>query len=78
MIKKIFLLSITIYQKTISPDHGVLSFFTRSSKCRYYPTCSEYCYQSIEKYGAAKGSQLGFKRLARCHPWREGGYDPVL
>lgn len=78
MIKKFFLILIVVYQKTLSPNHGAVSYFTSTAKCRYYPTCSEYCYQAIDKYGAARGLALGFKRSARCHPWREGGYDPLL
>lgn len=45
--------------------------------CRYAPSCSEYTIQAIVKYGAIKGSWLGFKRLMRCHPWGGSGYDPV-
>ncbi|MBE6100961.1 MAG: membrane protein insertion efficiency factor YidD [Selenomonas ruminantium] len=45
--------------------------------CRYVPTCSEYALIAIEKYGAIKGGWLSLKRILRCHPWHEGGYDPV-
>jgi len=45
--------------------------------CRYAPSCSEYTILAIRKYGAIKGSWLGFKRLMRCHPWGGSGYDPV-
>ncbi|WP_088182279.1 membrane protein insertion efficiency factor YidD [Sphingobium sp. Z007] len=45
--------------------------------CRYAPSCSEYAIVAIRKYGAIKGSWLGFKRLMRCHPWGGSGYDPV-
>ncbi len=47
------------------------------SACRFYPTCSEYMREAVEKYGAAKGVWLGFRRLLRCHPFNEGGFDPV-
>lgn len=45
--------------------------------CRFTPTCSEYATEAIAKYGFLKGSALGLKRLARCHPFSQGGYDPV-
>ncbi|MEN6537712.1 MAG: membrane protein insertion efficiency factor YidD [Bryobacteraceae bacterium] len=47
------------------------------SACRFYPTCSEYMCQAVEKYGAAHGIWLGTKRLLRCHPFQAGGFDPV-
>ena len=47
------------------------------SACRFYPTCSEYMLDAVRKYGAARGCWLGLRRLVRCHPFHEGGYDPV-
>ena len=47
------------------------------SACRYHPTCSEYMMEAIEKHGVARGVWMGTRRLLRCHPFREGGFDPV-
>ena len=47
------------------------------SACRYYPTCSEYMLEAVAKHGVVKGVWMGLKRLGRCHPFHEGGYDPV-
>jgi putative membrane protein insertion efficiency factor len=69
LARKILLGGIFFYRKFISP------IFPPS--CRYYPTCSQYALEAIEKHGPAKGSWLGIKRILRCHPWKDGGYDPV-
>lgn len=71
-MKKIFIIFIKIYKKTISP---ILSYF--GIKCKYYPTCSEYTMQAIEKYGTIKGCFLGIKRILKCNPFSRGGYDPL-
>jgi uncharacterized protein len=47
------------------------------SACRFYPTCSEYMFQAVEKHGAMRGVWMGLRRLVRCHPFCEGGFDPV-
>lgn len=47
------------------------------SACRFYPTCSEYMLEAVEKHGVLRGLWLGMKRLLRCHPFHEGGFDPV-
>jgi putative membrane protein insertion efficiency factor len=68
-MKQFFLFWIRLYKKILSPFLGV--------NCRFYPTCSEYLYESVSKYGLARGCWLGLKRLLRCHPFHEGGLDPV-
>jgi putative membrane protein insertion efficiency factor len=60
---------IRIYQMTISQ--------ALPSSCRFIPTCSQYTYEAIEKYGLFKGAWLGCKRILHCHPFHPGGYDPV-
>ena len=68
-MKKIFIYLIEKYQKYISPILG--------NNCKYYPSCSEYTKQAIEKYGIIKGSFLGILRILRCNPFSKGGYDPL-
>jgi hypothetical protein len=68
-MKAILMGLIRFYQKTVSR--------ALPPSCRFVPSCSEYTYQAIEKYGVIKGGWLGLKRIARCHPLNPGGYDPV-
>ncbi|MBQ0146751.1 MAG: membrane protein insertion efficiency factor YidD [Lachnospiraceae bacterium] len=70
-MKILFIELIRFYQKYMSP------FFILKPPCIYTPSCSEYTLQAIEKYGALKGGWMGFKRILRCNPFHEGGYDPV-
>jgi putative membrane protein insertion efficiency factor len=69
ILKKIMILMIRFYQICISPLFP--------ATCRFRPTCSAYFIQALEKYGVIKGSYLGIKRILKCHPWHEGGYDPL-
>ncbi|MFA5022316.1 MAG: membrane protein insertion efficiency factor YidD [Patescibacteria group bacterium] len=68
---------IKIYQKTISFDHGFFSQLYPNGFCRFHPTCSEYGYQAVEKYGVIKGGFLALWRIMRCNPWSKGGHDPL-
>ena len=77
MIKNIVLKLIRVYQKTLSFDHGLFSFVRGHRGCRFYPSCSQYGYEAIEKYGLLKGALLALKRLSRCHPFSAGGLDPL-
>ncbi len=71
-MKKILIIIINWYQKNIS-----MWLDSKNIKCKYYPTCSEYTKQAIEKYGAVKGSILGIIRIIKCNPFSKGGYDPL-
>lgn len=78
VIKKIFLLSIRFYQKHLSLDTGwARALFITEKVCRFTPTCSEYSYQAVEKYGIIRGLFLTLKRIIKCHPWYKGGEDPL-
>lgn len=70
------LLLIRLYQRTLSPDHGFLRFLYPQGFCRYVPSCSQYAYQAISKYGIIKGTAKTLYRVLRCNPWSQGGYDP--
>ncbi|MFZ2226581.1 MAG: membrane protein insertion efficiency factor YidD [Candidatus Moraniibacteriota bacterium] len=76
-MKRIILGAIKLYQKTLSLDQGPLSYLFSERICRFHPLCSQYAVEAIERFGVVKGSWLGIKRVARCHPWNDGGYDPV-
>ncbi|MCB2230220.1 membrane protein insertion efficiency factor YidD [bacterium] len=64
-----FIALIYLYRYTLSPVMG--------NQCRFAPTCSRYAEEALRKHGALKGAWMALKRIGRCHPWREGGYDPV-
>ena len=68
-LKFLLISLIHFYQIFISPLLG--------NNCRYYPTCSQYAIEAIEKKGVIKGSWMAVKRICRCHPWHDGGHDPV-
>jgi putative membrane protein insertion efficiency factor len=77
-MKKIVLMLIKGYQNTSFLHANVLKIlFLTDASCRFSPTCSQYTYEAVNKYGVIKGLFIGLKRISRCHPWARGGYDPL-
>ncbi|MBN7797170.1 membrane protein insertion efficiency factor YidD [Parahaliea mediterranea] len=68
-MRRILITLISVYQACLSPFLG--------NHCRFYPSCSAYAREAIAEHGVIKGSLLAMRRLSRCHPWHEGGVDPV-
>lgn len=69
MMARILMSMIKAYQLLLSPFFG--------QQCRFYPTCSQYALDTINKHGAMVGSYYAVRRLLRCHPWHVGGHDPI-
>jgi len=69
LMSKILIALIVFYQKYISP--------LKPATCRFYPSCSDYAIQAIQKHGFYKGTFLALRRILKCHPYHAGGYDPV-
>ncbi len=69
MARRLVLHGISFYRRFVSP--------MLLPSCRFVPSCSQYAYEAIEKYGVLKGTWLSLKRLSRCHPFVEGGFDPL-
>jgi hypothetical protein len=69
VLARVLISAIRFYQKGISP--------LTPASCRFHPSCSQYGLEAVQRYGAARGSWLTLRRLARCHPFCKGGYDPV-
>jgi len=69
MAKKIIIGFVRAYQIVISPLFG--------ASCRFHPTCSHYMMDAIDRFGVMRGGWLGLRRISHCHPWHEGGIDPV-
>jgi uncharacterized protein len=68
-MRSVLILLLKGYRFAISPIYGQV--------CRYHPSCSAYALQAVTEHGSVRGSWLAARRIARCHPWAEGGYDPV-
>ena len=68
-MRALTLAGLRIYKRWISP--------LLPSACRFHPTCSEYMMEAVEKHGAARGVWMGARRIAKCHPFHQGGFDPV-
>ncbi|MDY0163419.1 membrane protein insertion efficiency factor YidD [Desulfobotulus sp.] len=69
MIKRLILLLIRVYQLIVSPLLGPV--------CRFYPSCSAYAYEAVQRHGVVRGGFLAIKRILKCHPFHPGGVDPV-
>jgi len=69
-MKVVLLGAVKFYRRYLSPLKG-------QPTCRFYPSCSQFALEALEKHGAARGSYLAVKRILRCHPFHPGGYDPV-
>ncbi|MBI3981159.1 membrane protein insertion efficiency factor YidD [Candidatus Microgenomates bacterium] len=77
-MKTIILSTIRFYQKYLRFNNVLTrSLFLTDASCRFLPTCSEYAYEAIEKYGILRGTIKSLGRILRCHPLSKGGYDPV-
>ena len=69
MLQRVLIGGIRFYQRALSP--------LKPPTCRFAPTCSAYAVEAIQRYGAGRGSWLALRRILRCHPFHEGGFDPV-
>jgi len=68
-MRRILVTLIRAYQWLLSPFLG--------QNCRYHPSCSHYAVEAVERHGPVRGTWMALRRVGRCHPWHEGGYDPV-
>lgn len=75
--RKAIVFLISVYQKTLSFDHGPLKHLYPHGFCRFTPTCSQYGIEAVSKYGVIKGGIMTCWRIIRCNPFNKGGHDPV-
>lgn len=76
-LKKVIIGIIRLYQKTLSLDHGPFKYLHPNGFCRFYPSCSEYSIEAINKYGIIKGGLKSAWRILKCNPFNKGGNDPL-
>lgn len=76
--RKLVVAMIRFYQKTFSFDHGPLKNFYPHGFCKFYPSCSQYGIEAVEKYGIIRGGLKAVWRIMRCNPWSKGGNDPLI
>lgn len=77
MVNKVFIFLLRLYQKTISPDHGFGRGINNHWGCKFYPSCSEYAVRALSQKSTPEAIKLISKRLIKCHPFSQGGYDPI-
>jgi len=73
--RDLVLAAISLYQQTLSPDHGPLKHIFKGGFCRYTPSCSQYSKMALQKHGLIKGGAKSFWRILKCNPWSKGGLD---
>lgn len=76
-MKKALLGLVSLYQHAVSNNKTLINLFFPGSGCRFFPSCSVYFYDSVDKYGILVGVVRGFWRIIRCNPFNKGGFDPV-
>ncbi len=74
---RILIALIRLYQRYLSPDTGMPRVWFPFGCCRFTPTCSAYTIDALARYGLILGLWYGFRRILRCHPWQQGGFDPI-
>lgn len=77
MITEVLIKLIKAYQRTLSPDHGLLRVYHPYGFCRFYPSCSEYSKQALQTHGLFKGVLLSLKRILKCNPFAKSDFDRV-